>query len=942
MPTKIPTAPTLDSVDALEPFPTEFARAEAALRSNCHQQAGIGLSGGGIRSATLSLGIFQALAKHKLLKHVGFLSTVSGGGYFGGFLGRLYQRFGDKRTETAADDREHNWFVRLKAFIPGLKQPDPDSSKQNVQGEDKGQKPSEPDPRPDVTQSVQGVLDNSDAEEVRFLRENGRYLAPAGSGDLALAAAVTVRNLVSIHVVIWVALLAIFLTLNLARFGIDLAVEWPTTAWITSVFPWNGDPFPLPLSGSWFWPSPWLAAVVPIFALAVVPLGWAYWLVPAPKSNASEKAWRWILPTGVLAAGSGMALMTTNSAQRVGVVAVVISAATVFIYWLSTTRRSPDTPNPRNSLSRALAGAIAVLVVIAALAVIDSFGQTLYWGYFDWEPLHEGLAGVGGMLIGIIAVFRKLAVAGKVPDSARVRLPVALLAGTAATLLLVLLLSVVSSLGHGFAWNWQDPTSLSPTTPTVQGIGVFALIAVGASLVMGRVWTFVNRSSMHPFYESRLRRAYLGASNEARHSDVCPSMSVTHPDDGIAFSEYHPERYGGPIHLINVTVNETVDGRSQIQQQDRKGTGLAVGSAGVSFGKRHHARSPVPAWATETKGTETATDRVSPFRVFPDNGLIHPEPFDLGEWIAISGAAFSPGAGYRTSLGLSIFATLFNVRLGYWWDSGVSPGSRHQTARKGQWHSWESRLGKLFPVQASFFAEMLGRFAGVGGRRWYLSDGGHYENMGGYELIRRGLPFIVICDNEEDPTYRFVGLANLIRKARIDFGAEITFLDTGKLDKVLGKGSPLRKYFGELDQLRRGMWSQEPVDDPLTSKRRVSVSVDTSRLSRAYAALAEIKYASGDPGLLLYIKPTLIGGEPADILEYHGRHPKFPQEPTADQFFDEEQWESYRALAQHIADALFKEVKHGWSPALSLKNPEAGMERFEYEQTQPDNAVPTR
>ena len=50
---------------------------------------GLSLSGGGIRSATFSLGVIQALAKHGLLKTVDYLSTVSGGGFIGSCLSSL-------------------------------------------------------------------------------------------------------------------------------------------------------------------------------------------------------------------------------------------------------------------------------------------------------------------------------------------------------------------------------------------------------------------------------------------------------------------------------------------------------------------------------------------------------------------------------------------------------------------------------------------------------------------------------------------------------------------------------------------------------------------------------------------------------------------------------------------------------------------------------------
>jgi hypothetical protein len=54
-------------------------------------------------------------------------------------------------------------------------------------------------------------------------------------------------------------------------------------------------------------------------------------------------------------------------------------------------------------------------------------------------------------------------------------------------------------------------------------------------------------------------------------------------------------------------------------------------------------------------------------------------------------------------------------------------------------------------------------------------------------------------------------------------------------------------------------------------------------------------------GTLLYIKTSLTGDEPGDVLEYKLRQSVFPHQSTANQFFDESQFESYRALGQHTA-----------------------------------------
>ncbi|MGH7930488.1 MAG: hypothetical protein ACREQV_22175 [Candidatus Binatia bacterium] len=110
---------------------------------------------------------------------------------------------------------------------------------------------------------------------------------------------------------------------------------------------------------------------------------------------------------------------------------------------------------------------------------------------------------------------------------------------------------------------------------------------------------------------------------------------------------------------------------------------------------------------------------------------------------------------------------------------------------------------KFFSVQKFFSDELLARFRGTARQWWPLSDGGHFENLGGYELIRRKLPVIIIIDAEADPDYTFEGLSNLVRKARLDFGAEIKFFSEEQLDQRLDP--QIRGQFGTLEQLRRGV-----------------------------------------------------------------------------------------------------------------------------------------
>lgn len=875
----MPVQDSLRPIGKLEHLPHELQEAEEELKPGCYRQAGVGLSGGGIRSATLSLGLFQGLARNKLLEHVAFLSTVSGGGYFGGFLGMIFQR-------STGNGVQH----------------------------------------------VEDRLTTPESNELWHLRENGRYLAPNGSGDLILAVAIAVRNWLSLHVVLWTALFALFalviLVPELAAVGAHaLGLQnlvgrtgWVVGGWDLSQAVGRGS-----FVSSWLWTS------VPVFVFAVLPLGWAYWLVPPSKRGPAEGFFRWALPV-VLAAAGIVAVwpgaVFAEGVEEILAVCLAVVAITVAAYLVAVAagkRRGAGggAPSYRNSLSRWLAGAMTALAAVALVGLVDSLGQALYAGLTtDWGFLQEGAAGGGAVVLAVAAFIRKLAVLAQRTGEGRVKLPLSVVLHVAALTVTLALLAAVAALAHWAARAVHDATGTEGWWPV---FGLVTLAALAAAWVMGRVWTFVNRSSMHPFYEARLRRAYLGASNPARHKPDCPPITQAHPDDGVSQAAYKPYQHGGPLHLINVTINETVDGRSRIQQQDRKGMGMAVGPAGISVGRVHHALWPNGAPPPAPAG------RPSRFRVFPLEEPPAPEPLGVGEWIAISGAAFSTGAGYRTNLGLSLLAGLFNIRLGYWWDSGVDLGARTagSESKQGTMSKLERGISGAFPVQAAFFSELLARFPGVARKRWYLSDGGHFENMAGYELIRRRLPFTVICDNEEDPTYRFLGLANLVRKARMDFDAEISFLTGDDLDKVIEPN--LRRYFGTLNDLRRGQWAAEPVEDPVTGGERKTITVDVARRSRAYAALAVVRYRSGETSHLLYVKPTLMGIEPADVLEYHGRHPAFPQEPTMDQFFDEEQWESYRRLGDHIAGRLFTalpsmpnweaEAEQVWAPCLAMTSP---------------------
>jgi hypothetical protein len=178
-----------------------------------------------------------------------------------------------------------------------------------------------------------------------------------------------------------------------------------------------------------------------------------------------------------------------------------------------------------------------------------------------------------------------------------------------------------------------------------------------------------------------------------------------------------------------------------------------------------------------------------------------------------------------------------------------------------------------------------------------LSDGGHFEVLGGYELIRRRVPRMIVCDGSADPTYQMGSIANLIRKARIDFDAEITPFAALDYEKL--PAGP-RKYLGTLDEMR-------PHGDGASH-----------RSAEKRATLFWVRYPDmpNRRCVLLYIKANVIGDECPDVRHYYRTHSEFPHEPTVDQFFDEEQWESYRWLGEHMMQSLCADGSWFWDIPL--------------------------
>jgi predicted acylesterase/phospholipase RssA len=256
--------------------------------------------------------------------------------------------------------------------------------------------------------------------------------------------------------------------------------------------------------------------------------------------------------------------------------------------------------------------------------------------------------------------------------------------------------------------------------------------------------------------------------------------------------------------------------------------------------------------------------------------------------IAISGAAANPNMGYHSSPGVTALLTFFNVRLGWWLPN---PSLRTKFTER------PSFLAKWMLKEFTGFTDSKDTFVN-------LSDGGHFENLGVYELVRRHCRLIIAVDAEADPELKFHGLGTLIRRCRNDFGIDIEI---------------------DIDPLRR---------DPATGHSRQHCVVGTIRYDRIKDNSPENKEdrTLSPVGTLLYIKASLTGDENTDVVQYAERHPQFPHEPTLDQFFSESQFESYRALGHHcILDSL-RDVLDGRFHTDTYESQDANLQKHLVEQ----------
>jgi len=884
--------------------------------------AGLTFSGGGIRSATFNLGILQALAENGLLRDFDYLSTVSGGGYIGCHFSKWLQRLGG---DIGAMEEQ---------LTPGSRQ----------------------------------KAEKAEPKEIRFLRQYSNYLTPKTgffSVDTWSILATYVRN-TALNMAILVALLGALMLLPrllLLAFGTRPVPDaFAQACAVVAVAAFVGAVFFIALSISAI-PDPsrsrriYAQSQASVIACIVLPLllaalcgGYAVWQYRVPigalwthraQTPAVVSAWTVVPGLAFFACwAAGWSTAQWKNRRLAGAAAAPLDARLI---------RRILKQGIGHLLCAVIALGVGTLLLLKSVSVLAAASALLAPVELRRAPTHVLVFGLPFMLciFGLSMILSVGLVGRMYGENSREWwsrqgawtsiCALSWLALTATSLYAPALVTYAVDNAWGGAMalaGWAGATvsgvllgrspatdrrnasapleRIAVLTPYVFAAGALVLIAAlaqklgahagmpapalgaplaahfAAALDGGAAGTVsdlllpfgllllagyglsrrvdINRFSLYTMYRNRLVRAYLGASNEQRKAHPFTGFD---PNDDVHFDDLRMAggRLQRPYHIVNAALN-LVNGK-ELAWQTRKAAAFtftpafcgfempSMGASGKAQIRDEAARGCFRATAAyRRKHKLSGADSVG---------------IELGMALAVSGAAVSPSMGYHSSPPLAFLMTMFNVRLGRWF---ANPRKRH-------WRTTSPKFGLR-----SLLSELFGH-TDADADYVYLSDGGHFENLGLYELLRRRCRLIVVVDASADGALDFEDLGNAIRKCGTDLHIDIN-IDVGKID--LSKGS---------------------------------------EFSTAHCVTGQILYEKVDQGArngtLLYIKPSLTGTEFADVLNYRKTNKSFPHQTTADQWFDETQFESYRSLGYHIGtQALGEAAAHAGMAPIAVTGKPAG------------------
>jgi hypothetical protein len=496
-------------------------------------------------------------------------------------------------------------------------------------------------------------------------------------------------------------------------------------------------------------------------------------------------------------------------------------------------------PNPRTLtfLQTAVMRLFALQAAIAALLV--AVPALLVWLSHelsrDARPVATGIASGGGVVLGAIAAFlRRRESTGLRRRIVRLAIPVLTMLAGPLTLFIPFL-----AVTYVYAKHGNHLTAVHV---------VVASIALGLFLVSW--WLNEATPNMHLLYRERLSTAFAGM----RSAEGLPwTQGFAQPPWKRALSFSEIVQGSGAAKLPNLVICAALN---------VAGDDVPPGRLAGSFTfEKTYSGSPLTGYVSTRRLEELAGEGV----------------LTMPAMMAIAGAAISPSMGKMTRPALRLLMALFNVRLGVWLpnpllNESVGPHQAHTiaepttTPQPGKGLRARLARSRRAPGTGYAFRELFG-LNDLRAKFVYVSDGGHWENLGVVELLRRGCTQIVCFDAAGDDIDRFWTISEAIGLARTELGVEI-----------------------EIDL------------DPLTP--------DSAGVSPSDHATGTITYPDGTSGVLVFAKAAMAADAPQDCKAYRQRNPKFPADPTSDQLFNDLKFESYRALGAHAAHGAVAALNH--------------------------------
>jgi Patatin-like phospholipase len=668
---------------------------------------------------------------------------------------------------------------------------------------------------------------------LKFLRAHGRYLTPGDGLSIWTLTAVILRT-IFLNLMVWIPLGALVFILVIAAF--HQAPDWlklhtPNLLWFAMAAEWQdhrGLHWPLEL----FFAVCLLAGLLLIAWSALWALGFSLDTRISPKGQSSSGPKR---PLGILLIMTAAVIFSVIVAANIGdagpmqltvlFVLVIIAAMTLFV----TAMRRPGRAAAANYKSRRRFERWAgyslpwttIILALGTVPLIPWFAVNEQTGFFKAAV---GLIGTAsGAVTGIVG--HQAQSQKKAPgDGTRWML----MAASA------VFLYFVAVLAYSIAQLAFDPAPLFGAS--YQNVVPAVVFAAGVLAVILALGTNVNYVGLHRFYRDRLMEGFMPNPDSVERDRVGPSEAA----DRLSIMDLWPPRKASaddPNRAIPYPIVNT----NAILVNDRNRKRAWRGGDNFII-------SPLYIGSTAT-GWEKTPQHITKYG-----------PQTLASAVAASGAALNAnaayaGAGVTRDRLLSIVMVLMNLRLGMW------------VGRPTQ-----RRAGRISRQPNHFIPGFLYGMA-LGGYRsesafQELSDGGHFDNLGIYELIRRRLAVIFVVDGEEDNTTAMAALFSAAQRVREDFDVTI--------------------------DLRNGL------DDlvPAAPNAAATYPLGAKYVREPYFE-APIIYPGGAPGRLIYVKLSLVQDVGFEAKGYRAQHPDFPHQSTSDQFFRPEQIEAYRTLGYY-------------------------------------------